>query len=121
MSEPNEDGWPCEFCGAYSRRSCEMEDEHGVCAWEEAQDGPDPDQLREDRNERRRLDQEDQGRVKSSIASADRRSQPVRPRPAAAPHSPPRSAAAARHMHVELPTRGPKRTRSTRQILRFVY
>ena len=26
----------CPVCGAYSRRSCEMEDELGVCPWEES-------------------------------------------------------------------------------------
>lgn len=48
----------CPFCGAYSRRSCEMEDETGVCAWEDATEEPDPDRLREDRDERSRLDRE---------------------------------------------------------------
>ena len=44
----------CEFCGAYSPRSCELRDEmDGVCPWEESE--PDPDLLREDRDERRRL------------------------------------------------------------------
>ena len=41
----------CPFCGAYSRRSCELEDETGgECLWE-----LDPDILREDRDERARL------------------------------------------------------------------
>ena len=36
----------CEFCGAYSPRSCELRDEmDGVCPWEESE--PDPDLLRE--------------------------------------------------------------------------
>lgn len=43
----------CPWCGAYSRRFCEMEEEMGVCPWEEME--PDPDILREDRDERRRL------------------------------------------------------------------
>ena len=47
----------CEFCGAYSIRSCEMRDEmDGICPWEESQ--PDPDIQREDRDERRRLAKE---------------------------------------------------------------
>lgn len=46
--------WPCEICGAYSRRSCEMEDDLGFCPKEEAE--PDPDILREDREERRRTE-----------------------------------------------------------------
>lgn len=46
----------CEVCGAYSRRSCEMEDEIGTCPWEDAGgwDEPDPDRLREDRDDRAR-------------------------------------------------------------------
>ena len=48
----------CPWCGAYSRRSCEMEDEMGVCPWEEMEEA-DPDMLREDRDERRRLERED--------------------------------------------------------------
>jgi len=49
--------WPCEICGAYNRRNCEMEEETGgICPWEESQ--PDPDILREDRDERERLDRE---------------------------------------------------------------
>ena len=47
----------CPWCGAYSRRSCEMEDEMGVCPWEEMEEA-DPDILREDRDERRRLERE---------------------------------------------------------------
>ena len=38
----------CPWCGAYSKRSCELEDEMGVCPWEESE--PDPDLLREDRD-----------------------------------------------------------------------
>jgi hypothetical protein len=48
----------CPFCGAYYRRSCEMEDEADFCAWEDATEEPDPDRLREDRDEKRRLDKE---------------------------------------------------------------
>lgn len=32
---------------------------NGVCPWEEAEEEPDPDRLREDRDERRRLAKED--------------------------------------------------------------
>jgi hypothetical protein len=48
----------CTVCGAYSRRSCELEDEFGMCPFEEmgGWDEPDPDQLREDRDERARVD-----------------------------------------------------------------
>lgn len=50
----------CPFCGAYSIRSCELEEENGgVCPWEETQ--PDPDILREDQIERDRLLEEDGG------------------------------------------------------------
>ena len=50
------DGTLCPFCGAYSTHSCEIEDEDSgtPCPWEEIQ--PDPDRLREDRDERRRLE-----------------------------------------------------------------
>lgn len=51
----------CPFCGAYSRRSCELEEETGgECLWEMDPDilREDPDILREDRDERRRLDAE---------------------------------------------------------------
>lgn len=43
----------CPFCGAYSRRSCEMEEERGSCPWEDSE--PDPDLLRDDAHERARL------------------------------------------------------------------
>lgn len=33
----------CPFCGAYSRRSCEMEDEAGYCAWGAADDADEAD------------------------------------------------------------------------------
>jgi hypothetical protein len=46
----------CPFCGAYSPRSCELSEDAGVCAWEESE--PDPDILREDRDERRRIEKE---------------------------------------------------------------
>lgn len=44
----------CEFCGAYSPKTCEMEDDFGYCSWIEAgwEDETDPDRLREDRDER---------------------------------------------------------------------
>jgi hypothetical protein len=35
-----------------------MEDEADFCAWEDATEEPDPDRLREDRDEKRRLDKE---------------------------------------------------------------
>jgi hypothetical protein len=46
----------CPFCGAYSRKSCELEDDMGPgsCLWDE----PDPDLLREDRDEIKRLERE---------------------------------------------------------------
>lgn len=44
----------CPFCGAYSPHSCELlEDTGGICPWEEFE--PDPDLLRDDAHERRRL------------------------------------------------------------------
>lgn len=48
----------CPFCGAYSSRQCELEEETGgECPWELSRDDePDPDHLREARDERRRLD-----------------------------------------------------------------
>ncbi|MFG1247310.1 hypothetical protein [Xanthobacter flavus] len=46
----------CPFCGAYSRRSCELEEEMGSCPWEDSE--PDPDILRDDANERARLRKE---------------------------------------------------------------
>ncbi len=50
----------CPFCGAYSTRSCELEDEMGDCPWQYVlDDEPDPDRLREDRDERRRMELED--------------------------------------------------------------
>ena len=50
----------CPFCGAYSRRACELEEETGgVCPWEESE--PDTDIAREDRIERDRLFEEDGG------------------------------------------------------------
>lgn len=51
---PSEDTL-CPFCGAYAVRSCEMIDEMGVCPWEETRDEPDPDRMREDRDERARI------------------------------------------------------------------
>lgn len=46
----------CPWCGAHSRRSCELEEEMGSCPWEDSE--PDPDQLRDDRDERRRLEKD---------------------------------------------------------------
>ena len=50
----------CPFCGAYSPRSCELEeDTGGECPWLKIlEDEPDPDILRDDRDERRRLEKE---------------------------------------------------------------
>jgi hypothetical protein len=48
----------CIFCGAYSPRNCELREEmDGICPWEESE--PDPDLLREDRDERDREDEDD--------------------------------------------------------------
>jgi len=47
---------PCPWCGAYSSRSCEIEDEMGSCPWEDSE--PDPDILRDDAHERERLRRE---------------------------------------------------------------
>lgn len=45
--EDERSGDLCPFCGAYSTNSCELEVETGgVCPWDEAQDGDDPDYLR---------------------------------------------------------------------------
>lgn len=55
----------CPHCGAYSRRSCEWESmtgcppESAPCEFDEWDAEPDPDRLREDRDERRRLEKED--------------------------------------------------------------
>lgn len=50
----------CPWCGAYSTRSCELEEDMGVCPWRDQQgDELDPDRLREDRDERRRVAKED--------------------------------------------------------------
>ena len=55
LRTPEEDyemngGTICPFCGAYSTRSCELEEEmDGVCLWEESE--PDPDYQRDLRNE----------------------------------------------------------------------
>ena len=48
----------CPFCSAYSPRVCELEEETGgECPWLEIlEDEPDPDILRDDRDERRRLE-----------------------------------------------------------------
>lgn len=46
----------CPFCGAYSSRSCELEEEMGSCPWEDSE--PDPDLLRDDAHERQRLERE---------------------------------------------------------------
>lgn len=47
----------CPFCGAYSPRNCEPEEETGGnCLWEEIPDDePDADLLRDDAHERRRM------------------------------------------------------------------
>lgn len=57
LMTPEEDyerkgGSICPLCGAYSTRSCEIEEETGgACPWEEMQDEGDPDYLRDLRNE----------------------------------------------------------------------
>ena len=44
----------CPFCGAYSKRSCELlEETGGSCPWEESE--PDPDALMEQRREDRKF------------------------------------------------------------------
>ena len=51
----------CPWCGAYSPRQCDLEEETGgACPWVESGDyeQPDPDRLREDKQERDRLDRE---------------------------------------------------------------
>ena len=56
LMTPEEDyeargGVLCPFCGAYSRRSCEIEEESGgICPWEESE--PDPDYERDKLSER---------------------------------------------------------------------
>lgn len=51
---------PCPWCGAWLRSACEMEDDAGFCPWDEYDDPePDPDILREDRDEQLRLEKED--------------------------------------------------------------
>jgi hypothetical protein len=60
LMTPEEDhearfGSLCPFCGAYSPRQCELEEESGgICPWEES--GPDPDDLMEQRREDRELE-----------------------------------------------------------------
>jgi len=59
LMTPEEDhesrgGKICPFCGAYSSRSCELDEETGgVCPWEESEDEPDPDYLMEMRRDDR--------------------------------------------------------------------
>lgn len=67
LATPEEDyehrgGKLCPFCGAYSPRQCELQEEtDGVCPWEESE--PDPDYLvdirREEREERDRAGWDD--------------------------------------------------------------
>lgn len=59
LMTPDEDyeasgGKICPFCGAWSRSSCEMEEETGVCPWEESE--PNPDALMEQRREDREFE-----------------------------------------------------------------
>lgn len=52
---------PCPWCGAYSPRSCEMREEMtgDICPWEESGEyAADADRLRENRDERREMDDE---------------------------------------------------------------
>jgi hypothetical protein len=59
LMTPEEDyeskgGKLCPFCGAYSPRQCELDEETGgVCPWEESE--PDPDYERDLRNEERQM------------------------------------------------------------------
>lgn len=47
----------CPFCGAYSPRQCELEEETGgVCPWEESE--PDPDEQLEMRRENERMERD---------------------------------------------------------------
>lgn len=60
LMTPEEDcesrgGKLCPFCGAYSPRQCDLEEETGgVCPWEESE--PDPDALMEQRREDREFE-----------------------------------------------------------------
>jgi hypothetical protein len=62
LMTPDEDyesggGKLCPFCGAYSPRQCELEEESGgICPWEESE--PDPDDLMEARREDERMERE---------------------------------------------------------------
>lgn len=50
----------CPFCGAYGSGQCELEEDAGECPWNIAKAAePDPDRLREDRDERKRMERED--------------------------------------------------------------
>lgn len=50
--ERDRKGMICPFCGAYSTRSCELEEEmDGACPWEEMEDEGDPDYYRDLREE----------------------------------------------------------------------
>lgn len=54
LASPEDSDTLCPFCGAYSVRSCELEEESGgVCPWEESQ--PDPDDQRDQRIENDRM------------------------------------------------------------------
>jgi hypothetical protein len=51
----------CPYCGSYSPRRCELDEEAGgICPWDESgeYEEPSPDRLREDRDERERLNNE---------------------------------------------------------------
>lgn len=55
LMTPEEDyeargGSICPFCGTYSTRSCEFEDDDAECPWEQSE--PDPDYLRDLREDR---------------------------------------------------------------------
>jgi len=62
LMTPEEDyesrgGKLCPFCGAYSTNQCELEEEtEGNCPWEMSE--PDPDDLRDQRDEDRRMSRE---------------------------------------------------------------
>lgn len=51
------DNLMCPHCGAYTPRQCDLEDDLGSCPWvESGQYDDDVDRLREDRDERRRVE-----------------------------------------------------------------
>lgn len=49
---------PCPFCGAYSPRSCEIEGVEDGCPWDDMLNEPDPDYLRNLRDERKQIEKD---------------------------------------------------------------